>query len=411
MTKQLVKIGLAIMTTLLGLVIIWQFRTVVLYILISLMLAAALHPFVERLNGRKVVVRIIWILVYVTALAGLGFLLFFTAGSAVAEIQTLAESISTQNVWMLPVWLQGSSFQSTVMAWLPPPSSLLEAITGAQGQFVLPAIISFTQGIGVVVSGIIVIVFLSIYWSINQVHFKRLWLSLLPSGQRKKARGIWRTIEPDIGAYIRGQGIQSLLAGLLLGLGFYLLGSPYPAFLGLVGAVACLIPMIGGALAVIPVFLVGLMTSVPLALITTFYSLVILVALKILVKPRLFNRRWENFTLTLVLFIAFSTAFGLIGLIIAPPVSVICQILWNRLVSRPSVSGAAERVLDLKERQERLSETIRAMDEPPVPLITSSMERLTNLIKKAEPILEEVMQVNTSEPVSLGAVNNKSRGN
>ena len=33
-------------------------------------------------------------------------------------------------------------------------------------------------------------------------------------------------------------------------------------------------------------------------------------------------------------------------------------------------------------------ETIKAMDEPPLPLVTSSMERLTHLIEKAEPILQ-----------------------
>ena len=115
-----------------------------------------------------------------------------------------------------------------------PPSKLFEAVTGDQGQLVLPAILGFTQGIGGVVSGVLVILFLSIYWSINQIHFERLWLSLLPSGQRKQARGIWRTIEPDLGAYIRGQVIHSLLAGLLLGLGYWVLGSPYPALLALV---------------------------------------------------------------------------------------------------------------------------------------------------------------------------------
>ena len=104
---------------------------------------------------------------------------------------------------------------------LPPPSQLFEAVTGDQGQLVLPAILGFTQGMGGVVSGAIVILFLSLYWSINQILFERLWLSLLPSGQRKQARDIWRTIESDIGAYVRSQGVQSLLAGLLLGLGYW----------------------------------------------------------------------------------------------------------------------------------------------------------------------------------------------
>jgi hypothetical protein len=45
---------------------------------------------------------------------------------------------------------------------LPPPSKLFEAITGDQGQLVLPTVLGFTQGIGGVVSGLIVILFLDI---------------------------------------------------------------------------------------------------------------------------------------------------------------------------------------------------------------------------------------------------------
>ena len=104
---------------------------------------------------------------------------------------------------VLPIWLEGSSFQQALVAQLPPPSKLFEALTGDQGQLVLPAVLGLTQGIGGVVSGAFIVLFLSIYWSINQIHFERLWLSLLPSDQRKQARDIWRTIELDLGAYIR----------------------------------------------------------------------------------------------------------------------------------------------------------------------------------------------------------------
>ena len=320
MTKQLVWFGTAVMTTLLALVVLWQFRIVVVYVLISLTLAAALRPLVNRLVGRGFVVRMAWILLYLVALGSFGFLLFLTVETAINEIQQLAHTVSVQDEWRLPVWLEGSSFQQALIARLPPPSKLFEAVTGDQGQLVLPAILGFTQGIGGVVSGVLVILFLSIYWSINQIHFERLWLSLLPSGQRKQARGIWRTVEPDIGAYIRGEVIQSLLAGLLLGLGYWLLGSPYPALLALVGALACLIPVVGVALAVIPVLLVGLLTSVQLSLITALYTLVVLIALGVWVKPRLFNRRWDNPILTVVLLIAMADAFGLIGIIVAPPI-------------------------------------------------------------------------------------------
>ncbi len=387
MTKQLVGFGTAVMTTLLALVVLWQFRIVFVYVLISLALAAALRPLVSRLVGRGFVVRVAWILLYLVALSSFGFLLFLTGETAINEIQQLAHTVSVQDAWRLPIGLEGSSLQQALVARLPPPSKLFEAVTGDQGQLVLPVLLGFTQGIGGVVSGVLVILFLSIYWSISQIHFERLWLSLLPSDQRKQARDIWRTIEPDIGAYIRSEVVQSLLAGLLLGLGYWLLGSPYTTLLALVGALAWLIPVVGALLAVILPLLMGLLTSVQLSLFTALYTLVVLVALQVWVEPRLFRRKWDNPILTLVILLAMADVFGLPGIIVAPPLSAVCQILWNLLVSNRAVSGAAAQVSDLKERQARVWDTIRAMNEPPMALVTSSMERLTHLIEKAEPIL------------------------
>ena len=401
MTKQIIRFGAAGLTTLLVLVVLWQFRIVVVYVLISLALAAALRPLVNRLVGRGFVVRAAWILLVLVALGSFGFLLFLTGETVINEIQQFAQTVSVQDAWRLPVWLEGSSFQLALVARLPPPSKLFEAITGDQGQLVLPAILGFTQGIGSVVSGVLVILFLSLYWSINQIHFELLWLSLLPSSQRKQARGIWRTIEPDLGAYIRSEVVQSLLAGLILGLGYWLLGSPYPTLLALIGALAWLIPVVGAPLAVILPVLMGLLTSVQLSLFTALYTLVVLIALEVWVEPRLFRRRWDNPILTVVLLIALADAFGLVGIIVAPPLSVVCQILWSRLVSHRAVLGAAAQVSDLKERQARVWNTVEAMDEPPPALVTSSMERLTHLIEEAEPILQAALPAESSEPFQL----------
>jgi len=276
---------------------------------------------------------------------------------------------------------------------------LFEAVTGSQGQLVLPAILGITQGISGIVSGLFIILFLSVYWSVSQSSFERLWLSLLPSEQRKQARGIWRRVEPDVGAYIRSEVIQSILAGLLLALGYWLLGSPYPVLLALIGALTSLIPVVGAVLAIIPVLLLGLLTSAQLSVFTGLYTVIVLIALRVWVKPRLFKRRWDNPILTIVLLLVLGKALGLVGIIVAPPISVVCQILWARLVSHRLVSGAATQISDLKERQERIWDTIKAMDEPPPPLATSSMERLTQLIAKAEPLLPAVQRV--EQPVQL----------
>jgi predicted PurR-regulated permease PerM len=247
------------------------------------------------------------------------------------------------------------------------------------------------QGMAGFVSGMLVILLLSIYWSINQTHFERLWLSLFPAEFRKHARDIWRAIESNLGAYIRSEVIQSLLAALLLGFGYWLLGSPYPAALALIGALAWLIPVVGLVLAVIVPLLIGLLTGVQLSLFTTLYTLVILITLQVWVEPRLFRRRWDNPILTLVILLAMADAFGLPGILAAPPLSAVFQILWSLLISSRLTSGAEVQISDLKERQDRIWTAIGEMDEPYPRLVISSMERLTALIEKAEPILQAVL--------------------
>lgn len=390
MTRQVVIIGTAVMTTLLALVALWQFRIVVIYVLISLVLAATIRPIARSESRRNFVTRLLIILLYVVSIGIFIMLIFLVGRLLIGDLQELAQTISEESTWVLPPWLEGSFFQQALDRWLPAPDKLFEAIT-SQRQLILAAILGLTQGVGGIVSGFFVILFLSIYWGINQNHFERLWLSLLPSEQRTHARDIWRTLEQELGAYTRSEVIQSLLAVLLLGTGYWLLGSQYPALLAVVGAVAWLVPVVGAVLAVILPLLLGLLTGAQLSLFTVLYTFVVLIVLQVWLEPRLFRRNWNNPILTLVILLALADAFGLLGIILAPPVSVVCQILWNLLASDRLTPDPAVQVSDLKERQARLRLVIEEMEGPPPPLILSSMERLTGLIDKAEPILQKAL--------------------
>ena len=390
MTRQLVVIGTAVMSTLLALVALWQFRIVVIYVVISLVLAATVRPMARSETRRSFGTRLVVILLYMVSIGASGLLIFLVGRLLIGDLQELGQMVAAQNAWMLPSWLDGSLFGQALDRWLPTPEKLFDAIT-SQRQLIVSAVLGFTQGIGGVVSGLIVILFLSIYWSVNQNHFERLWLSLLPSEQRTNARDIWRTLEQDLGAYMRSEIIQSLLAVLLLGFGYWLLGSPYPALLAVVGALAWLVPVVGAALAVILPLLLGLLTGAQLSLFTVPYTLVVLIALQVWLEPRLFRRKWNNPILTLVILLAMADALGLLGIILAPPISVVCQILWNLLVSDRLDTDTAIQISDLKERQARLRIAIEMMKGPHPPLVISSMERLAGLLEKAEPLLQSAL--------------------
>lgn len=392
MIKRILMIGTAVMTTLLALVALWQFRIVVIYVLISLALAATVRPISIISNGSKrtLVSRLLVILLYLVGLGIFGLLVFFLGRLLTGELQQLSQSISAQSTWMLPASLQGSFVQQVLDRWLPTPDKLFAAIT-SQRELMLSVVLGFTQGIGGIVSGFLVILFLSVYWSINQFHFERLWLSLLPSEQRKPAREIWRTLEDNLGAYIRSEVIQSFLAVVLLGIGYWLLGSQYPALLAVVGAIAWLVPVAGAALAVILPLLLGPLAGAQFSILMVLYTLIVLISLQLWVEPRLFRRQWNNPVLTLVILLAMADVFGLLGIIVAPPLSVICQILWSLLVSDRLAPAAAVQVSDLKERQSQLRVAIEAMDGAPPGLVVSSMERLAALLSKAEPILQKAL--------------------
>ena len=114
MTKQLIVIGTAVMTTLLALVALWQFRIVVVYVLISLVLAATVRPIARSKSRRSFMTRLLLILLYMVSLGIFGLLIFLVGRLLIGDLQQFAQKISIQSTWILPPWLEGSLFQQAL---------------------------------------------------------------------------------------------------------------------------------------------------------------------------------------------------------------------------------------------------------------------------------------------------------
>lgn len=394
MTKRVLVIAIGVMSTLLALAALWQFRVVVLYVLISLLVAATFQPSQRSRYIRPRQTRLQLVLRYLSGIA-LFMMVLYLAGRFLAnDFQLLVENLTEQTSWLLPAWLQGSSVEQFVTRWLPTPNQLLVAFT-TQRDLVLSTFLGLTQGLGGALSGFLVIIFLSVYWSFNQSHFERLWLSLLPAPIRKRARFISRAIEFDLGAYTRSELVQSGLAVVLLGLGYWLIGLPYPMLLAVTGGLARLVPVLGSTLALIFPFLLGSLTSTPVGAFSSLYTALVLVFLQVWVEPRFFKPHQDNPVLTFVILLAMADAFGLLGIISAPPLSVICQTLWRFLVAERIAVDTGSQVIDLRERHARLRTSINEMVGIPPPLVVSTMQRLDELVEKAAPILNDKQKEET----------------
>ena len=373
--------------------LLFVFRQALVLFVFSLGIAAAARPFVDRLALRGVPRTRALILVYTLFVGGFALLLFAVGASLLREIQQLTDSLASLYDHIYMEWPQGTDLQQTVVAQLPAPSELYESFSVEQQNSALQGLLGFTATSANFLTQVVTILILSIYWSIDRVHFERLWLSLLPVESRAHSRNVWRNIERDFGSYARSEMLQSILAGLLLGVGLWLMGIRYPTLLALFAALAWLIPYLGGVLAIVPVTLTALVSQGPgMAIFATAYAVGVLFFLEFYVEVRFIRRQQFSSLLSILLIIAFIEPFGLLGFLVAPPLAAAIELIFRyNLASRqqPAEMESIQRISELRARLLQVREVTESSREPLEPQTLNMLSRLENLVDKADDLLEK----------------------
>jgi predicted PurR-regulated permease PerM len=289
-------------------------------------------------------------------------------------------------------WPEGSPFQQMVAGQLPVPGDLYDALTSEQGMEVTQAAVGFTSDLFSFFSRLAIVVILSVYWTAERIHFERLILFLVPVEWRPRTRDVWRAVEDSVGAYIRSEGLQSVLAGLLLGLGTWGIGLPYPLLLALFGALLRPIPWLGPLSATILAFILGWTVGLKRGMIAAVFTLVVFFLIKAWLEPRLFHRRrYSSVLMALVVLILFNVS-GLMGAILAPLVGIAVQIFFLHFLKQKTwreevqASGQFD---ELRERLEGVQDRIADFDAPPSPELTSLANRLEELLDQAAVFITE----------------------
>jgi predicted PurR-regulated permease PerM len=389
---QRVAINAAVVfATLTAVYLLWVFRQAVILFIFSLAITAAARPFVERLKARRVPRVLALLLVYLTFLGAVIAVVYAVGGYVVAELQVLADNLALayDRIWL--EWPEGTAFQQLIVQQLPAPARLYQSFSPAQQNTALQSLLGITLSSAAVIGQFGTVLILSIYWSIDRVHFERLWLSLLPAESRARARGIWRGIEKDFGLYVYSEISQSIFAGILLVIGLRLLGIEYPILLAVFGAIAWIIPWLGGLLAIAAVVLAGLSQGLIPAVTAGAYAFGVLIFLEFLIEPRFFNRRQYSSLLSILLIIALVEPFGLFGFIIAPPLAAAIELIFRynlRARSTPFTSETVEQISQLRARVDHLRIMLDAREEPPQPQTVNMIQRLEKLVEQADHVLE-----------------------
>lgn len=388
--KKLAWYTAVCLATLTVVFLLWEFRTAVIIFILSLIVAAIVRPMVDKLTIHGIPRWLALVITYlgiVVAFIALG-LLFMKP--VISEIQAIATDLPEGYQQLKTQWLTGSGLQQTIAQSMPDLNNLIQIITSGHWNNFIQNFVGFTMGSVTLIGELVVVMILSIYWSADQEHFKRLWLSLLPFQLRTRWRDVWQNIENEIGSYLRSEIIQSLLTLLILVIGYQLIGLKYPVFLAVFGAISWLFVWFGGLVAVIAALLAGLAITPAIGILTALFTIFVLAFLEFIVEPRLFNRQRLSSLLMLIMVLIMVKQYGIIGFLAAPPIAVAIQIIGRQIyqtttaTSIPLPPPPDIQIEILRERLKSVQELITARSEPPTPEIINLIDRLDSLISKAD---------------------------
>src|SRR5512134_3016951 len=97
---------------------------------------------------------------------------------------------------------------------------------------------------------------------------------------------------------------------------------------------------VGILVAVILAVWVGLSSSLALGLLAAAFTIGVLCFLEFVVEPRLFNRRRFSSLLVVIVVLVLVDEYGLIGILLAPPVAAALQIFAGQLLRSTTLSMA-----------------------------------------------------------------------
>lgn len=394
--KRLALYTLIVLATIGGAALIYFYPEAVVMFIISLTIAATVRPMLDGLAERGMPAGLAAALTFLLIFASIGLIVWGISTLVVYDIAMMGDGLSKMYDYMWATWPHGTQIQQLVIKQLPAPENLYSSIAGDQGGALVQTLVGITSSSAGVLTQFFGALVLSIYWTADRIHFERLWLSLLPVETRARWRKAGRDIEDALGNYVRSELAQSMMVAVLLGIGFYLMGMPYSNLLALFSAVAWLLPWIGGAIAMIAIILVGLTAGFPLVLFAPLYALAVMLVMELLVEPRISRRTQYSPWLTIILLMIMGESLGLFGIILAPPLAAMILIVARRILQETQMAAvtnqeieSARRIAELDERLVAVREMIANMEEPPPPRTASMLERLTDLVQKAQKMSQE----------------------
>jgi len=354
-TPRRVILGtLVVLLVVIGFLLVYRFRLVVVTVFSGIVVSMAMAPGVDWLHRRRLPRAVSVILIYLV-------LLVLVIGFIVLLVPPIVEQLSAAVPQIehyyrdLKIALVNSPLLviRQIAAQMPTQISLTLASSSATGQ-AFDTVGQALNTTGVILSGLFTltaILLIGFYWTLESESVLRAVLRPLSNEKRESAHEMLQEISTRVGGYVRGQGILAVVIGVADLIVFLLIGLPAALAVALLAGVFELIPVLGPTLGAIPAVLVAFAYDPSKVVWVIAAGALIQLLENNLLAPRVMHKTvGVNPMVTLLAIVAFGALFGFAGLLLAIPIAAIIQIILDRSLLRPQLSG-----LEVPAGRDRLS--------------------------------------------------------
>ncbi|MBC1422699.1 AI-2E family transporter [Listeria seeligeri] len=165
-------------------------------------------------------------------------------------------------------------------------------------------------------------------------------LKMLPVNGRAHTRQVLGEANHQISSYIRGQIIVSLCIGILLFIGYLIIGLPYGLTLAIIAACTSIVPYLGPAIAITPALIIAIVTSPWLLVKLIIVWCVVQLLEGKFISPQVMGKTLKVHPITILFVILIAgNLFGVLGVIFAVPGYAVLKVIvthvfiWFKRVS------------------------------------------------------------------------------
>lgn len=306
-----------------SLIILWQFRQILLLIFTAVVLAIILNSLVRPIVN-KLGIRRIWAVLLVLGLVVLGgtLLMVLVVPQFINQfdqlLQTVPEGFEAFGVWI-------DTLVDNLPDWVPSQELEIPDFSN-QIQQVIAFVLAFFSNSFVILLRLIFVIALTVMMLAEPLAYRRLALRLFPSFYRRRADEIFARCEISLLCWVGGVSLNSIFVATLCGLGLFGLKIDFTFTHAILAGIFNFVPNIGPLLSVVFPLSVALLDSVGKAVAVIILYVIVQNLESYWFSPVVMMQQVSLLpAATLIAQIFFASFFGLPGLILALPLAVVTK--------------------------------------------------------------------------------------